>query len=169
MDTIEYVYTIRAKDGKILDWDTEEHDSRSMAPDHANNGAAKEKNAVKAALKAAGLKESQITDLDVELDGGIYEVEFRCDGRGYRYCVDAGTCKVLDVDTDDEDDDNRDDEDNEDDDRDDEDDRQEEKPGKGNNKGNKDQDIGKDKAIKSALNHAGLKESRVTGLTVECD
>ena len=169
VDTIEYVYTIRAKDGKILDWDTEEHDSRSMAPDHANNGAAKEKNAVKAALKAAGLKESQITDLDVELDGGIYEVEFRCDGRGYRYCVDAGTCKVLDVDTDDEDDDNRDDEDNEDDDRDDEDDRQEEKPGKGNNKGNKDQDIGKDKAIKSALNHAGLKESRVTGLTVECD
>lgn len=157
VNTTEYEYTIRVEDGKILNRDTEEHDSRSMAPEHANNGAAKEKNAIKAALKAAGFKESQITDLVVELDGGIYEVEFRCDGREYRCCVDAGTCKVLDQDVD-TDDDDRDDEDDEDD----EDDRQE-KPGKGN----KGQDIGEDKAVRAALKHAGLKESQVTDLTVE--
>ncbi|NLK88944.1 MAG: PepSY domain-containing protein [Clostridiaceae bacterium] len=106
--------------------------------------------AVKTALDHAGLSDSAIRDLDVDLDYDdgrwIYEVEFKANNFEYDYDIDALTGKILSVDKDDIDDDDGDD-----------------------NNPALSTYIGKDNAVKAALNHAGLSASAIRDLEVELD
>ena len=56
-----------------------------------------------AALKHAGLSESQVRELQVEWDSehgrAVYEVEFKSGGMEYDYVIDAATGAVLDHET----------------------------------------------------------------------
>ena len=58
--------------------------------------------AKEAALKHAGLSESQISDVDVDLDRDngklIYEVDFNSDDTEYDYDIDAETGEVISAD-----------------------------------------------------------------------
>ena len=62
------------------------------------------KEAVAAALRHAGLKEEQVTDVDVDLDRDngrlIYEVDFNSGNTEYDYDVDADTGSVISADKD---------------------------------------------------------------------
>ncbi len=105
-------------------------ESRGKASDKGYIGSAK---AQEAALKAAGLKESQVKNLKTEMDCEkgvmVYEVEFNANGTEYEYEINALTGEVVkteteaaespDSDMDDDDDDPYDDDDDDDDDKDD--------------------------------------------------
>lgn len=82
-------------------------DNSSSGSTNSNNsstGSTTEKQLTKAeakaiALKHAGVKESEVRDLDVELDrddGTLhYDVDFEKDGYDYEYEIDAKTGKIL--------------------------------------------------------------------------
>lgn len=147
--------------------------STGKASDKSYIGAAR---AQEIALKAAGLTESSVTALKVEMDveHGVmtYEVEFESGNAEYEYEIDAVSGSVLKADRDvdgvydDDSDDHSDDRDNDHSDR--------YSGAQSNATGQtvteKNQtDIGKDKAVSIALKHAGLKESGVSGLKAELD
>lgn len=124
--------------------------STGKASDKSYIGAAR---AQEIALKAAGLAESSVTALKVEMDveHGVmtYEVEFKSGGAEYEYEIDAVSGSVLKAESDVDDD-------------------------HGNAQSQPDQeksrtDIGRDKAVSIALKHAGLKESGVSDLKAELD
>jgi|BioPla2DNA2_1021312.scaffolds.fasta_scaffold14426_3 uncharacterized membrane protein YkoI len=102
-------------------------------------------NAVKIALDHAGVTASEARDLEVELeyDDGrwIYEVEFKANNKEYDYDIKALTGKILSADQDDDDDDDP----------------------------TLSTYIGKDNAVKAALNHAGVSASAIRDLEVELD
>ena len=98
-----------------------------------------------AALNHAGVKESQAADMTVERDyedGRLeYEVEFWVGSTEYDYTIDAATGTVLSYDVE----------------------RYE------TSRAVSGSDIGESGAKTAALNHAGVKESQVTGMKVEQD
>ncbi len=68
------------------------------------------------AFSHLGVREDQVSQLQTELDDGIYEIEFLYDGMEYSFEIDAATGTILDIDQDLPDDpDDLDDEDEEDD------------------------------------------------------
>ena len=102
----EYDYDINAKTGAVVSYDNEisGKDVKSTGSSNKNTSAAKEnvigKAAAKnAALKHAGLSESNVTGLKVVLDredgASIYEVEFKSAGYEYDYEIDAVKGTIL--------------------------------------------------------------------------
>lgn len=102
----EYDYDINAKTGAVVSYDNEisGKDVKSTGSSNKNTSAAKENvignaAAKNAALKHAGVTESQATELKVELDREdgklVYEVEFKSAGYEYDYEIDAVKGTVL--------------------------------------------------------------------------
>ena len=102
----EYDYDINAKTGAVVSYDNEisGKDVKSTGSSNKNTSAAKEnvigKAAAKnAALKHAGLSESNVTGLKVELDRDdgklVYDVEFKSAGYEYDYEIDAVKGTIL--------------------------------------------------------------------------
>lgn len=95
---MEYDYEIDAETGKILEFDRDFEGKLPavVTPAGGEISAAEAKNI---ALKHAGLKESDIRELEVEkdYDDGIpeYEVEFESGRMEYEYEIDARTGKIL--------------------------------------------------------------------------
>ena len=102
----EYDYDINAKTGAVVSYDNEINgkDIKSTGSSNKNTSTAKENvignaAAKSAALKHAGVTESQATELKVELDREdgklVYEVEFKSAGYEYDYEIDAVKGTVL--------------------------------------------------------------------------
>lgn len=102
----EYDYDINAKTGAVVSYDNEisGKDVKSTGSSNKNASTDKEKvignaAAKNAALKHAGVTESQATELKVELDREdgklVYEVEFKSAGYEYDYEIDAVKGTVL--------------------------------------------------------------------------
>lgn len=93
----EYDYEINAKTGAVIKYekDTEDDDHHSTSTStssYIGRDAAMQK-----ALSHAGLSESDVYELEVELDeeDGIYEVSFETKSYEYEYEVQATTGKIL--------------------------------------------------------------------------
>lgn len=91
----EYEVEVNAKNGRIIDFDRELDDSKPADPSkYVSADTAK-----KAALDHAGLTESQVTELETELDTDSltahYDVEFKCGGFEYEYKINAKSGKVI--------------------------------------------------------------------------
>ena len=142
VDTTEYDYTIAAADGAVLKQERETH----RAPNYSDPGTGTQdvgaEAAKAAALKHAGVSQSQATDMKVKQDwddGRLeYEVEFWVGSTEYNYTIDAADGSVIGYDT--------------------------EKHASASST-----DIGAEAARSAALGHAGLSESQVTGLRSERD
>ena len=102
----EYDYDINAKTGAVVAYDNEisGKDVKSTGSSNKNTSAAKENvignaAAKNAALKHAGLSESNVTGLKVVLDREdgklVYEVEFKSAGYEYDYEIDAVKGTIL--------------------------------------------------------------------------
>lgn len=111
------------------------------------------------AFRHTGITESDVQKLEIEIDIEkgrlVYEIEFFAGGYEYELDIDAHSGEIIDFE-------------------------KEEKTAKKEDKSAKKEDsktdtsitgqyIGKDEAIKIALNHAGVSESSVNNLTVELD
>ena len=107
----EYDFEISAETGKILDYDVEVEEEKPVEKpvekEESTNDIGKEK-AKSIALSHAGLKESQVTKLEVERDvddGKIeYSVEFKADGKEYSYEISGTSGKILDYESERDDD-----------------------------------------------------------------
>lgn len=91
-DSAAYEVTVDAISGSVLDYEKE--NLRSSSTSDIGAQAAKS-----AALRHAGLSESQVRELQVEWDNengrAVYEVEFKSGGMEYEYVIDAATGSVL--------------------------------------------------------------------------
>ena len=100
----EYDYDIDATTGDIVskDFDIEGNNAATNS-----EGAVTKEEAIKTALKDAGVKQKETTYLYVHLDhddgAEIYEVEFMVGNKEYDYDIDANTGKILSKDFDIED------------------------------------------------------------------
>lgn len=105
----EYDYEIDLETGKVLEFDREiERNSSAAAAQNPSDGSViGEAKAKEAALKHAGLKESQIRRYQCELewDDGrqVYEIEFKSGGMEYEYEIGAADGKVLSFEQEDDD------------------------------------------------------------------
>ena len=103
VDTTEYDYTIAAADGAVLKQERETH----RAPNYSDPGTGTQdvgaEAAKAAALKHAGVSQSQATDMKVKQDwddGRLeYEVEFWVGSTEYNYTIDAADGSVIGYDT----------------------------------------------------------------------
>lgn len=95
-DSAAYEVTVDAATGRVLDYEKE--NLRGGSTSDIGTQAAKS-----AALRHAGLSESQVRELQVEWDSehgrAVYEVEFKSGGMEYDYVIDAATGAVLDHET----------------------------------------------------------------------
>lgn len=95
-DSAAYEVTVDAATGHVLDYEKE--NLRGGSTSDIGTQAAKS-----AALRHAGLSESQVRELQVEWDSehgrAVYEVEFKSGGMEYDYVIDAATGAVLDHET----------------------------------------------------------------------
>ena len=95
-DSAAYEVTVDAATGRVLDYEKE--NLRGGSTSDIGTQAAKS-----AALRHAGLSESQVRELQVEWDNengrAVYEVEFKSGGMEYEYVIDAATGAVLDHET----------------------------------------------------------------------
>ena len=93
----ELEYKVEAYTGQVL---TGQADATPSVPAAGDVGLEAAKSA---ALKHAGLSESQVRELQVEWDNengrAVYEVEFKSGGMEYDYVIDAATGAVLDHET----------------------------------------------------------------------
>ena len=91
-DSAAYEVTVDAATGRVLDYEKE--NLRGGSTSDIGTQAAKS-----AALRHAGLSESQVRELQVEWDNehgrAVYEVEFKSGGMEYDYVIDAATGSVL--------------------------------------------------------------------------
>lgn len=96
-DSAAYEVTVDAISGSVLDYEKENLRSSSSTSDIGAQAAKS------AALRHAGLSESQVRELQVEWDSehgrAVYEVEFKSGGMEYDYVIDAATGAVLDHET----------------------------------------------------------------------
>ena len=92
----EYEFEINAKTGAIIEFDRELEDKKPQVDTSKFISADAAKNA---ALAHAGLPESQVTELEAELDTDSltahYDVEFKCGGYEYEYKINAKSGKVI--------------------------------------------------------------------------
>lgn len=93
-DSAAYEVTVDAATGRVLDYEKENLRGSTGGTDIGAQAAKA------AALKHAGLSESQVQELQVEWDSehgrAVYEVEFKSGGMEYEYVIDAATGAVLD-------------------------------------------------------------------------
>lgn len=87
----EYDYDIDATNGKIIKSDKEKDDDIKISKPE-NNYIEKDK-AKEIALNHAGVKD--YTGFKIELDDGVYEIEFKSDGFEYEYDIDATSGKII--------------------------------------------------------------------------
>lgn len=96
-DSAAYEVTVDAATGRVLDYEKENLRGGTGSTDIGAQAAKA------AALKHAGLSESQVRELQVEWDSehgrAVYEVEFKSGGMEYDYVIDAATGAVLDHET----------------------------------------------------------------------
>lgn len=121
-----------------------------------NNNFAVTKNEAKAiVLKHAGLKETEISryknEIDKEINGTFYEIEFNANGYEYDYTVDVNTGKIVHNEKE-----------------------KDYEPDKVNkttvsSTPTKEPEISKDEAKAIVLKHAGLKEAEISRYTAELD
>lgn len=92
-DSAAYEVTVDAATGRVLDYEKENLRGSTGGTDIGAQAAKA------AALKHAGLSESQVRELQVEWDSehgrAVYEVEFKSGGMEYDYVIDAATGSVL--------------------------------------------------------------------------
>lgn len=93
-DSAAYEVTVDAISGRVLDYEKENLRGGTGSTDIGAQAAKA------AALKHAGLSESQVRELQAEWDNengrAVYEVEFKSGGMEYDYVIDAATGAVLD-------------------------------------------------------------------------
>lgn len=93
-DSAAYEVTVDAATGRVLDYEKESLRGSTGSTDIGAQAAKA------AALKHAGLSESQVRELQAEWDNengrAVYEVEFKSGGMEYDYVIDAATGAVLD-------------------------------------------------------------------------
>lgn len=93
-DSAAYEVTVDAATGRVLDYEKENLRGGTGGTDIGTQAAKS------AALRHAGLSESQVRELQVEWDSehgrAVYEVEFKSGGMEYEYVIDAATGAVLD-------------------------------------------------------------------------
>ena len=93
-DSAAYEVTVDAATGRVLDYEKENLRGSTGSTDIGAQAAKA------AALKHAGLSESQVRELQAEWDNengrAVYEVEFKSGGMEYDYVIDAATGAVLD-------------------------------------------------------------------------
>ena len=93
-DSAAYEVTVDASTGRVLDYEKENLRGGTGSTDIGAQAAKA------AALKHAGLSESQVRELQAEWDNengrAVYEVEFKSGGMEYDYVIDAATGAVLD-------------------------------------------------------------------------
>ena len=96
-DSAAYEVTVDAATGRVLDYEKENLRGSTGSTDSGAQAA------TAAALKHAGLSESQVRELQAEWDNengrAVYEVEFKSGGMEYDYVIDAATGAVLDHET----------------------------------------------------------------------
>lgn len=96
-DSAAYEVTVDAATGAVLDYEKENLRGSTGSTDIGAQAAKA------AALKHAGLSESQVRELQAEWDNengrAVYEVEFKSGGMEYDYVIDAATGAVLDHET----------------------------------------------------------------------
>lgn len=96
-DSAAYEVTVDAATGRVLDYEKENLRGGTGSTDIGAQAAKA------AALKHAGLSESQVWELQAEWDNengrAVYEVEFKSGGMEYDYVIDAATGAVLDHET----------------------------------------------------------------------
>ena len=90
--TAEYDYEIDAKTGKILNVEKEVEEDEEEKVTTINKDKALEM-----ALAHAKVLASEIRELEVELDDGVYEISFEVKTTDYEYEIDAKTGKILNV------------------------------------------------------------------------
>lgn len=92
-DSAAYEVTVDAATGRVLDYEKENLRGGTGSTDIGAQAAKS------AALRHAGLSESQVQQLQVEWDNehgrAVYEVEFKSGGMEYEYVIDAATGSVL--------------------------------------------------------------------------
>ena len=92
-DSAAYEVTVDAATGRVLDYEKENLRGSTGSTDIGAQAAKA------AALKHAGLSESQVRELQAEWDNengrAVYEVEFKSGGMEYDYVIDAATGAVL--------------------------------------------------------------------------
>lgn len=95
----EYDYEINAKTGAVIKYekDTEDDDDDHHSTSTSTSSYIGRDAAMQKALSHAGLSESDVYELEVELDeeDGIYEVSFETKSYEYEYEVQATTGKIL--------------------------------------------------------------------------
>lgn len=145
----EFEYEIDAYTGLVLDWEAKIDGKATIGGGQISLGYAalyiSEDEAKQAALDHAGVQESQVTKMKVELDKedghAVYDVEFTANGAEYEYEIDAGDGAVWKY----------------------------ELERKGGTFDPASGDIGESGAKTAAFQHAGVSESQVSKLKVKRD
>ena len=90
----EYSFEIDAQSGNILSYEKENAEG-SYSVDESGDVKISSDEAKQTAIKKAGVKSSDIYDVDVELEHGVYEVGFSSGGIEYDVVIDADTGNVV--------------------------------------------------------------------------
>ncbi len=94
-DGIEYEYKIDPASGAVLQKHTETRDRDGETTVPPSSSVTKE-SALASALADAGLTREQVRDIDIELDDGVWNVEFETKTYSYEYKIDPKTGKIID-------------------------------------------------------------------------
>lgn len=90
----EYGFEIDAETGNVISYEKENAEG-SYSVDGSSNVNVTSDEAKETAIKKAGVNASEVYDMDVELEHGVYEVSFNCSGMEYEVVVDADTGNVV--------------------------------------------------------------------------
>ena len=90
----EYSFEIDAQSGNILSYEKENAEG-SYSVDESGDVKISSDEAKQIAIKKVGVKSSDIYDVDVELEHGVYEVGFSSGGIEYDVVIDADTGNVV--------------------------------------------------------------------------
>ena len=90
----EYGFEIDAETGNVISYEKENAEG-SYSVDGSSDVNVTSDEAKETAIKKAGVNASDVYDMDVELEHGVYEVSFNCSGMEYEVVVDADTGNVV--------------------------------------------------------------------------
>lgn len=90
----EYGFEIDAETGNVISYEKENAEG-SYSVDGSSDVNVTADEAKEIAIKKAGVNASEVYDMDVELEHGVYEVSFNCSGMEYETVVDADTGNVV--------------------------------------------------------------------------
>lgn len=90
----EYGFEIDAETGNVISYEKENAEG-SYSVDGSSDVNVTSDEAKETAIKKAGVNASEVYDMDVELEHGVYEVSFNCSGMEYEVVIDADTGNVV--------------------------------------------------------------------------